>query len=248
MTTLKPADRLIQRLKLIADLDEDDHAAICGLRFETRSVDQDVDIVREGDVLDRCCLVMQGNTVRYRQMADGKRQIVAFHIAGDIPDLQSLHINKMSHSLGTIAPSEVAFVSHTDVWSLCLARPRVNAALWLETLIDAAIYREWIVSLGQYSALERTARLLCELIYRMKAMGFGRDEEFLVPLTQSDFGEALGLTVVSVNRAIQKLQGNGVIARDRARIHVKDWTKLSKVGRFEPEYLQICSGANGQNA
>ena len=104
-------------------------------------------------------------------MADGKRQIIAFHLPGDIPDLQSLHIKKMSHSLATLTPCEVAVVSQSDIWSLCLARPQVNATLWLETLIDAAIYREWIISLGQYTALERTARLVCESIVRIESMG-----------------------------------------------------------------------------
>lgn len=241
MRHFEPADILIQRLQLIADLNDDDRDAVRALRFETRTLQVDVDIVRDGDVLDRCCLIIDGTTARYRMMENGKRQIVAFHITGDIPDLQSLHIKKISHSLATLSPSEVAMVSHKDIWAACLDRPRLNAALWLETLIDAAIYREWIISLGQYSALDRTARLLCELIYRMKGMGLGRGEEFFIPLTQSDFAEALGLTVVSVNRAFQKLQRDQIVSRERARIVVRNWERLAAIGKFDPDYLHIRS-------
>ena len=239
MDIFEPSRILIQRLQLIANLDEDDHRALHALHFQTRTIEQGVDIVQEGEVLDRCCLIINGTTARYRLMENGKRQIVAFHITGDIPDLQSLHINKMSHSLATVSRSEVAMVSHSEIWAACLDRPRVNATLWLETLIDGAIYREWIIGLGQYSALDRTARLLCELIYRMKSMDLGNGDDFLIPLTQSDFAEALGLTVVSVNRAFQKLQQDQVVSRERARIVVKDWERLATIGKFDPEYLHI---------
>ena len=239
MGTSRPNDILIQRLELVAHLDDQDREVIQCLRFETKVLDQGIDIVRAGDVLDRCCLVMQGSTARYHLVPDGDRQIVAFHVAGDIPDLQSLHIKKMDHSLATIAPSEIAFVSHEQVWASCIARPSVAAALWLETLIDAAIYREWIVGLGQYSALQRTARLLCELVYRMDVMQLGTDGVYGLKLTQFQLGEALGLTVVSVNRSLQSLRAEKAISWSREKLHVYNWERLRRIGIFDPGYLHI---------
>src|SRR4051795_8364811 len=101
---------------------------------------------------------------------EGKRQILSFHIPGEIPDLQSLHLDVMDHSLGTLARSKLAFLSHETVRDLTRCCPRIADAFWRETLIDAAIFREWMVGLGRREAYARVAHLLCELYVRLGAV------------------------------------------------------------------------------
>jgi hypothetical protein len=85
-------------------------------------------------------------------MGDGGRQIMSFHIAGDFPDLLSLHLMVMDHNLGTIGPSRVGFIPHHSLRRLIQHYPRLGDALWRDTLVDGAVFREWIAVIGRRSA------------------------------------------------------------------------------------------------
>lgn len=233
---------LIRRLDLISDLDDDDRDAVRRLPTVVREIEADIDIVSEGDRVTQCCILIDGFTHRYRHTFEGKRQIIAFHVPGDIPDLHSLHINVMDHSFAATTRSRIGFVSHEAVWSLCKARPNVAAALWLETLIDGAIFREWIVGLGRLSGKSRTAHLLCELAMRLRAVGLAPDLVYRLPLTQHELADALGLTVVTVNRVLQELKLDGLLDRDRSRLVIKKWSALARIGEFKADYLHLRAG------
>jgi CRP-like cAMP-binding protein len=101
--------------------------------------------------------------------------------------------------------------------------------LWRTTLIDAAIYREWIVNVGSRDAHSRIAHLICELYLRLKAVGLTSGHSFEAPITQSEIGEATGLSTVHVNRSIQKLRSEGLITLQRARCTIEDCDGLAKV-------------------
>ena len=230
---------LIKRLELVGHLDTQDRAAIERLSLQIKEFQPGEDIVREGERVHACCILMTGFTFRYRTVLDGRRQIIAFHVPGDIPDLHSLHINVMDHSFAATDRSTVAFVSHDAIWGLCRERENVAALLWLETLIDGAIFREWIVGLGRRSGRSRTAHLLCELAVRMRSVGLAPDSVFRLPLTQHELADALGLTVVTVNRVLQDFRARGLVDRERSRMVIKDWPELSRIAEFDPTYLHI---------
>ncbi|WP_232845486.1 Crp/Fnr family transcriptional regulator [Aurantimonas marina] len=230
---------LIRRLDLVANLNDDDREALLRLPTTIKEVEAGVDIVSEGERVKQCCVLIDGFTHRYRHTFEGKRQIIAFHVPGDIPDLHSLHINVMDHSFAATTRSKIGFVSHEAVWSLCIARPNVAAALWLETLIDGAIFREWIVGLGRLSGKSRTAHLLCELAMRLRSVGMAPDHVYRLPLTQHELADALGLTVVTVNRVLQEFKLEGLLDRDRSRMTIKNWSTLVRIGEFDPDYLHF---------
>ena len=231
--------KLITRLDMIAELDDEDRAALSALPIAIRDVAADTDIVSEGETVSHCCILIEGFTYRYRNIRDGRRQIIAFNVPGDIPDLHSLHIRRMDHSFAATTPSRVGFVSHKAVWNLCRERPNVAAALWLETLIDGAIFREWIVGLGRLSGKSRTAHLLCELAVRLRAVQLAPDLVYHLPLTQHELADALGLTVVTVNRVLQEFKAENLIERERSRMTIKDWSAFAHVGDFDPQYLHF---------
>ena len=230
---------LIRRLEAIASLTAEERAALLRLPMRLQTVPPRHDIVVEGDTPSECCLVVEGFVCRYTLTAEGKRQIHSFHIPGDIPDLQSLHLTVMDHSLGTITASKLAFMAHEDLRRLIRDYPRLGDLFWRDTLIDAAVFRQWMVSMGRRSAYSHMAHLLCELLVRLRAVELVEDHTFKLPVTQVDLADALGLSTVHVNRVLQELRGNGLITLRGGAVHVLDWDGLQQAGEFDPTYLHL---------
>jgi CRP-like cAMP-binding protein len=221
----------------IAALSEEESAALLALPMQVVSLRADQDIVREGDRTTRSCLLLAGYACRHKSTAEGKRQIMSFHIPGEIPDLQTLHLTTMDHTLQTITPCRVGFIAHEALQDLCHRHPGIADALWRETLIDAAIFREWLVGVGRRSAYTHIAHLLCEFLARMKAVGLMNGGTCELPFTQAEIGDALGLSTVHVNRTLQELRGAGLITLRGGSLTVNDWDGFKEAGEFDPTYL-----------
>jgi CRP-like cAMP-binding protein len=230
---------LVRKLKSIFDVTDAEEKAILDLPVVFRELKAGQDIVRERDRPSQCCVILEGFAVRYKLVDEGKRQIVSFHIAGDVPDLQSLHIEVMDHNLATLVPSRVAFIQHEDLRQLMARNQRIADAFWREALIDAAIFREWVVNIGRRSAIARLAHLLCELFTRSEALGLTSGAAFALPLTQQDLGDAMGLSTVHVNRMMMELREAGLITTPRGAVIIEHWEKLAVIGQFDPAYLHI---------
>lgn len=228
---------LVRKLRSDTRLSEDDEAAIRTLPVQLKNVDAETALVREGDRPNCCCLIVKGFAHRSKVTDTGRRQILAFHIPGDIPDLQSLLLRTLDHDLFTTSPATLGFINHSDLSTLIDARPSVARALWRETLIDAAVFREWIVNLGARSAPSRLAHLLAELRQRLAGVGLVADGEFPFPVTQSELAEALGTSAVHVNRVIQTFRAQGLLDIRKNSVTLMDIEKVIAVGGFVPTYL-----------
>jgi CRP-like cAMP-binding protein len=232
-------DVLVRKLRSISPLTADESQCLLKLPLSIQQVAADQDIVREGDRPSECCLVIEGFTCRYKVTEEGKRQIFSFHTPGDIPDLQSLHLEVMDHSLKTLTPCKSAFIPHDSSAELTRRCPHVGDLLWRDTLIDAAVFREWMIGIGRRSAYTRIAHLLCEVFVRLRAVGLTNDFECDFPITQTEIGDALGLSTVHVNRSLQELRAHGLIDLRRGTLAILDWAGLKKAGEFDPTYLHL---------
>ena len=238
--SLRPEhDVLIRKLRSISPLSDDETHCLMTLPLRTRDVGPDQPVVQEGDRPSECCLVVEGFTCRYKLTAAGKRQIFSFHLPGDIPDLQSLHLRVLDTSLGTITPCKVGFIRHEVLHDLCGRYPRIAGALWRQTLIDAAVFREWMASIGQREAYHRIAHLLCEMMVRMRAVGLTQDHTCDVPITQAEFGDALGISTVHINRVLQALRQEKLIVLRGGSLTVLNWEGLKNAGQFDATYLHL---------
>jgi CRP-like cAMP-binding protein len=238
-STKPHTELLIRKLESIVTLSDDEKGALASLPMQVTEIRADQDIVREGDRPSRSCLLLEGFTCTYKVTGEGKRQIMAFHVPGDIPDLQSLHLKVLDNSLGTITPCKVGFIRHETLHALCARFPRIAAALWRETLIDGAIYREWVVNVGRRVAHGRIAHLLCEMVARLRAVGLVEGDTCALPITQGELADATGLSTVHVNRTLQDLRGAGLIRLEEGSLQVLDWQGLQRAGNFDPAYLHL---------
>jgi CRP-like cAMP-binding protein len=230
---------LIRKLESIAPVHEDERAAILALPMTIKKLKKDQDIVREHDRPSQCCLVLEGFLFRYKIVSSGKRQIFSFYIPGDIPDLQSLHLQTMDHNIASLTPSKVAFIQHETLRAFLHVHPRIGDVFWRDTLIDAAVFREWMVGIGRRDAYARIAHLFCELYLRLKAVGLAEAEGYALPTTQAVLGDALGLSTVHVNRSLQKLRGNGLIRMTDGNVQITNWAGLRAAGEFDETYLHL---------
>ncbi len=230
---------LIRKLESIITLADDERQALMSLPIQVTALKENQDIVREGDRPSRSCLLLSGFACSYKLTAAGKRQIVSFGIAGDIPDLQSLHLKVLDTGVSTISPCSVGFIQHEDLHDLCRRWPRIAAAFWRETLVDSAIFREWVTNVGRREGYTRMAHILCELMARLKAVGLAEHNACDLPITQGEFADALGMTTVHVNRMMQQLRAAGLIESRGTRLTVPDWDRLKEAGEFEPTYLHL---------
>jgi CRP-like cAMP-binding protein len=236
---------LIRKMENIATLSDEERQAILSLPVKTRLLPPRQDIVRDGDKPSQCCLLLSGWACRYRIVSEGKRQIFSFHVAGDIPDLQSLHIHTMDHSLATLTGAQVAFIPHESLRDLTARFPNLAASLWRDTLIDAAIFREWMVGMGRRSAYQQVAHLFCELYLKLQAVGLADSYRCPLPVTQIDLGDALGLSNVHVNRVLQEMRREKLITLRGSTLVIESWDELLRLSQFDPTYLHLEERAAG---
>jgi CRP-like cAMP-binding protein len=239
---------LIRKLQSIALIDDDDSEAVRRLPIKYMDLRADQDVVREGDRPTRSCVLVQGMACWFKTTGDGKRQIMAFQIPGDIPDLQSLHLEYLDATLATITPCSVAFVQHEALHAICERHPRIASAFWRNTLIDAAIFREWVVNVGSRQAYSRIAHLFCEMLVRMNAVGLAEGNACRLPITQTELGDATGLSTVHVNRTLQELRVKGLISFDGVSLQVLNWPALQEAGDFHSAYLHLKSSGTQRAA
>jgi CRP-like cAMP-binding protein len=230
---------MVRKLESIFTLTDDERQALENLPMQVVAIKADQDIVREGDRPSRSCLILSGFACTYKVTAGGKRQIVSFNLPGDIPDLQSLHLTVLDNSISTISPCRVGFIPHETLRDICNRYPRLASAFWRETLIDAAIFREWVLNVGQREAYNRMAHVLCELLTRLRAVDLVEDHTCDLPITQGEFADALGVTNVHVNRVLQQMRADELIELKGEQLKILDWDKLKQVGEFDPTYLHL---------
>jgi len=230
---------LVRKLESIATLSDQERQAIERLPVRINHLDARQDIVRDGDKPSHCCLILDGWACRYKLLSQGKRQILSFHIAGDIPDLQSLHIHTMDHSLATVTRATLAFIPHESLRELTAEHPGSAALLWRSTLIDAGIFREWMTGIGRRAAFERIGHLFCEMYVKLQAVGLADEYRCPLPITQTDLADALGLTSVHVNRVLKDMRGQALITLRSQTLVIEAWDELKRIAEFDPTYLHL---------
>src|SRR5450631_1074360 len=230
---------LLRKLANFTALPEEESQAVADCCYDVREVGAREDVISQGDRTGGVKLLLAGFACRYKTLEDGRRQIVAYFVPGDLCDLRVFILKRMDHSIGAIAPCRVATIAPDSVLKLMHGYPALTRALWWSTLVEEAIAREWIVNVGQRNALERTAHLFCELLYRFRAVGLNQGLSCTLPLTQVELAETLGLSSVHVNRTLQELRRQKLIALDGGTLTIRNLPALEELSFFNAEYLHL---------
>jgi CRP-like cAMP-binding protein len=233
----KAHDVLIRNLCEHTALAGEDLAQIRALTFTLRDLEPNEDFIRQGDEPEHSVLVVSGMVARYHLLAGGGRQYLAFHLTGDLPDAQGLFIDQMDHGLSALGPASVAFIPHRELFTAFRQRPNFGLAVWRETLLDAAIFREAITNNSARPMQARMAHLFCELFYRARAAQLVRGNRCHLPISLAQLGETLGMAIATVNRTLGELRRSGAMDLREGELIVLKWRDLQRLGDFSPVYL-----------
>lgn len=207
------------------------------LPFTRKVFGKDAYVVREGQPTTDCTLLLKGFAYRQKLLRDGGRQIISFHIPSEFVDLQNGLLGMADHNVQSLNRCEMAIVPRSALMELVEASPAIRLAVWIDTLIDASIFREWVVNVGRRDSRARIAHLLCEMVFRLKRIHADREGLYDFPLTQEQLADATGLTAVHTNRTLQLLRREGLIQLSSGMLRVLDWDGLCDVGDFDELYL-----------
>lgn len=251
-----PHRKLIARLQAVVALSQQDQAKLQGIPYKLKALHNGEHVVRRGDRPTSSTIVMSGFLASQRVITE-RNQISSFYITGDMPDLHALHLPVMDHELCSLGNSTIASVPHAYLKALMEDSPGITQAFWRETLIHAALYRQWVENLGSRQAIARIAHLLCEMASRLELIGeFDRDCSFRLPFTQQNIADACGLSAVHVNRMVQELKRLGLVDWRDHTVRFLTRTALEDLAEFDRGYLHaleidrspICNARLGTRA
>lgn len=238
--TIRPnLHRFLERLTSRSVLTEEEQQAVLNLPGHAEQVPANVDFVRLGDRVDHACMVVAGMAGRFDQTREGKRQITALHIPGDMCDLHSVVQPVTASALQALAVTTIVRVPHGAIKAVAERYPALAQAFWRDCTVDAAILSQWMVNVGRRNARSRVAHLLCETATRLGAASGTDDVMFDFPLTQEHLAEATALTPVHINRTLQSLRAEKLVEWRSRQIRLPNWDALAEVGDFDPSYLQL---------
>lgn len=230
---------LIRKLENYVQLSDIEKRSLMQAEAHIRDVEARCDIIQERQEVEGATLVLEGFACRYRLLPDGRRQILGYMLPGDMCDPRIFLLDRMDHSIATISRAKIAVWPRKSVLGLTSLYPRITRAFWWCALVDEGIAREWLVSLGQRTALERLAHLICELYHRLKAIDLVNANGFDFPVTQAELGDTLGLSAVHVNRTLQDMRRERLVRLAGRRLTVLNLEALSTIAMFNPNYLRL---------
>lgn len=244
MSTSDRLQPLLQKLQRWIPLSEADQAAVLALPHKVHHLRPRDHIIRENETPTHCCLLLNGYAFRHKLVSSGARQILSVHMRGDLVDLHNSILRRSDHNIQALTASEVALIPVDAIRRVIAYFPDVGQAMWHDTLVDAAISREWMISVGRRDARARIAHLLCEFAVRLEVAGAGDPADYELPLTLDQLADAVALTNVHVSRMLKTLSESKLIEKDRRTVRILDFAQLARIGDFDSRYLRPGLAAN----
>lgn len=209
------------------------------LARNARDYAKGADIVREGERPAALRIILSGWAQKYKQLPDGRRQILALVLPGQPCDLDLFTVVRTDHSLSAVRRLTIAEIARQEATALVRQCPNLAQLLCWSEIVTAAIQREWTINIGQRNAIERVAQLMCEIFARQQGIPASGGGECDFLLTQWQLAEATGLTQVHVNRTVQELRRRCSVELRNLRLFIPDFAQLASIAAFNANYLHL---------
>lgn len=194
------------------------------------------EVLRPGDMPKSAHFVLDGILARYKALPRGRRAVVAYLLPGDFCGPLPEHRQPMDHSVSAVTAATVAEAPYALMQESLSRDGALAERMMKAVLAESAIQRQWLANMGCPSD-KRAAHLLCEMRYRLAQVGKADERSFLLPLTQHELSEALGISTVHVNRVLQHLKDLALVRILDRRVVIADLGALESFAEFDPAYL-----------
>lgn len=194
-------------------------------------------LIARGELCDRSTMLIEGFVLRVVRKGD-KRYVVGVQVPGDFVDLHAFALKRLDHDIVSVGPVRVGYVSHERLVEVMRTAPHLARLLWFSTLLDAAIHREWIMTMEQLPAANRAAHVFCEIWQRLDFVGLAAGPNRVeTPLIQADLADMCGTTAIHMNRALGQMRKEGIADFRRGVLRIPDRRRLEEFARFDRSYL-----------
>ena len=237
MTMEPTTSRLLLRLARFQPLSPEEADALEHAAGPVRLHRPHESLIVEGESAAHIGLLLSGFAHAARMLPDGRRQIVSYLIPGDLCDPRLLLLPTAAHTVSTLTTANIALFSREALLALVDRHPQLGRLLCWLALQEELIAREWLVNIGQRTALERLAHLLCEVFTRMQAVKLTDGGRCELPLTQVELADTLALSTVHINRTLQELRRQHLVSLSGGMLEIHDFPALQSVAMFSGDYL-----------
>jgi CRP-like cAMP-binding protein len=228
---------LILQLERFGRLSPEEKLALTAMRVRSRRVGSREDLVHEDDGPGLENVLLAGFACRYVVLPNGRRQILAYILPGELCGRLMGDGDFPEHAIATLSPARIGTFAGEELSGLAYSFPALGRALELTRAVEQATLYQWLLNLGQRSALERTAHMLCELFVRLRCLGLTHEGGCEVPLRQADIADALAISAVHLNRTLTRIRRLNIGRFLRNHLLVEDLPGLQKLAGFRPDYL-----------
>ena len=226
-----------KKLKAFMPLSRDEIGCLDELQAARIKIKRGQQLTQEGQTGHKVFVLHAGWACSYKNLLNGKRQIISLPIAGDCVGLRSVLLRTTDHSFAALTDAVVSPVEGTHVLACVTKFPRLGAALLWAASRDEAMVVEHLVNIGRRNAIERTAHFFMELAKRLSLVGLATKAEFKCPLSQFVLADALGLTSIHVNRVLRDLREKQLLTMSKGSVRIHDLNGLRKLAGFKGGYL-----------
>lgn len=195
------------------------------------------DLIVDGSAYRKLCFVTDGYAVRYKLLRNGKRQVLNVVLPGDVVGLPGSFYERAVYSVTALTDLRMDVCPLESYVRLCYERPCFGLLLSWIAVAEATTYAEHIIDVGRRTPLERLSHFLLELHARLKAIGRADDDGFTLPFSQEVMADLLGLSVPHLNRTMQQLRGEKLIATRRRAVSFIDAEAMQTLAHYQPQAL-----------
>jgi CRP-like cAMP-binding protein len=195
------------------------------------------DLIGDGYEYRKLCFVKDGYAVRYKLLRNGKRQILNVILPGDIVGLPGSFYERAIYAVAATADLRMSVCSLDAYIHLCHRHPQFALALAWIAVQEATTYAEHIIDVGRRTPTERLSHFLLELHARLRAVGRAEEARFTLPFSQEVIADVLGLSVPHLNRMMQWLRKEKLIADSDRVIELLDADALQTLAHYQPQEM-----------
>lgn len=195
------------------------------------------EIIAAGQEQAELYTLYAGWAFRYKTLPDGRRQILNFHLPGDLIGLQGAMFEASAYGVEALTEVEICVLPRRRVWQLFSNMAELAFDVtWLGSR-EQGIVDENLTSVGRRSAPERIAALIIQLYKRANTLGLVVNGAMPFPVTQQHLADALGLSLVHTNKSLAKLRRTGLFAQTNGTLLLTNPHALESLAQYFDEEL-----------